>query len=92
MRAAYEISSRDPTPDPELELEPGEDAQWGNHSARRFADRVTCENRVLDDLPPEMINYFYGWRLDEMSKEMMLHYAGLDRGGRLELAKCSMRI
>ena len=45
-----------------------------------------------DGVQPSMVNYFFGWRLEEMSKEMQLHYAGLDRGGRLELAKCTWRI
>ena len=37
--------------------------------------------------PKELIDYFFGWKLREMQKDMQLHYAGMDRRGRLELAR-----
>ena len=37
--------------------------------------------------PKELIGYFFGWKLPEMQKDMQLHYTGMDRRGRLELAR-----
>lgn len=33
------------------------------------------------------IDYFFGWKLQEMQNDMQLHYAGMDHGERLELAR-----
>ena len=90
--AAYVVSEAMAEPDAELELEPGHTPKWGNHSIRRWSDKVACEHMEEDGVSKEVLNYFYGWCLEAMSKEMMLHYAGIDRGGQLVLAKCSMRI
>ena len=40
--------------------------------------------------PCELIDYYFGWKLREMMKDMQLHYANEDRGGRLSLARVTM--
>ena len=62
----------------------------------RHSDKVARESlpkyrrHGWDDVTKEVINYFYGWCLKEMSKDMQLHYAGMDRFARRCLAKVSM--
>ena len=92
MQRAYVISSAMSEPDPEMELAPGEEPSFGNHSSRRFSDRVAQESKKELDILPETIDYFFGWRLEAMSKVMQLHYAGLDMGARLVLAWCTAKI
>ena len=52
---------------------------------------VTCATlaaRTETDL-----NYFFGWKLKEMEKEMIKHYAGMDRLSRLlNLARVTMMV
>ena len=69
--------------------------RWSSHSLRRYADSVA--RRHLGKLteagvakPCELIDYYFGWKLREMMKDMQLHYANEDRGGRLSLARVTM--
>ena len=39
-----------------------------------------------------MINFFYGWKLTEMSKDMQLWYAGKDEIDRAELAMVTLML
>ena len=92
MWAAWEISKK-MEPDEEMQLEKDEEPKFGNHSLRRFADWVARQSMIENKrLKPETIDYFFGWKLAEMAKEMQLHYAGLDRGGRIELADCTANV
>ena len=83
-------------PDTEFDLQGLEEPKFGNHSLRRHSDKVARESlpkykrHGWDDVTKEVINYFYGWCLKEMSKDMQLHYAGMDRFARRCLAKVSM--
>ena len=96
MKMAYEISSKMSEPDTEFDLQGLEEPKFGNHSLRRHSDKVARESlskykrHGWDDVTKEVINYFYGWCLKEMSKDMQLHYAGMDRFARRCLAKVSM--
>lgn len=90
MELAYEKSSQMETPDPELELQGLKEPHFGNHSLRRHGDRVARETKELTKVTKETIDYFFGWLLVEMMKDMQLHYAGLDMPGRRELAKVTM--
>jgi len=73
--------------DPELERDAiSEDYHWSSHSLRRRADKVARDTQRLLVAagvahPKELIDYFFGWKLREMQKDMQLHYAGMDRGG-----------
>jgi hypothetical protein len=79
--------------DPELERDAiSEGYHWSSHSLRRRADKVARDTQRLLVAagvahPKELIDYFFGWKLREMQKDMQLHYAGMDRGGRLDLAR-----
>jgi hypothetical protein len=50
------------------------------------SDRVAKADMTKSGASKEMIDFFYGWNLKEMSKDMFLHYAGLDRMARLAYA------
>ena len=87
-------------PDVELDLQGLDEPKWGNHSLRRHSDKVARESMhkhaerqsgpVFVVVDKRLIDYFYGWLLKEMSKDMQLHYAGLDRPSRRGLARVSM--
>lgn len=96
MKAAYVISSGMEEPDMEFDLQGLEAPHFGNHSLRRHADKVARESLNLHEaegiteVTKEVIDYFFGWLLKEMSKVMQLHYAGLDRPSRRILARVTM--
>ena len=96
MRMAYEISSKMDEPDLELDLQGRKEPKFSNHSLRRHSDKVARESLPLhlsdgsSEITKQVIDYFYGWLLKEMTKDMQLHYAGLDRPSRRILARVSM--
>ena len=96
MKEAHGISSKMPEPDVEFDLQGLKEAKWGNHSLRRHSDKVAREALKLhhaagvEEVTKEVIDYFYGWMLKEMNKDMQFHYAGLDRTSRRVLARVSM--
>ena len=96
MKDAYDISIKMEEPDVEFDLQGLKVAKWGNHSLRRHSDKVAREALKLhkaagvDEVNKQLIDYFYGWLLKEMNKDMQLHYAGLDRTSRRVLARVSM--
>ena len=96
MKKAYLISKEMEDPDLELDLQGLEEPKWGNHSLRRHSDKVARESLPVHaaagatDVTKQLIDYFYGWLLKEMNKDMQLHYAGLDRPARRSLARVSM--
>ena len=95
-KAAYDISCKMTEPDMELDLQGLEAPKFGNHSFRRHSDKVARESaelhaaRGITSVTKQLIDYFYGWCLKEMRKDMQLHYAGLDRPARRVLARVSM--
>ena len=90
IEVAYEKSRLMGTPDPELELQGLKEPHFGNHSLRRHGDRVARETKEMTKVTKETIDYFFGWLLVDMMRDMQLHYAGLDMPGRRELAKVTM--
>ena len=96
MKAAFAISSKMEEPDIEFDLQGLKEPKFGNHSLRRHSDRVARESLPrhmeygVSDVTKQVIDYFYGWLLKEMRKDMQLHYAGLDRYQRRVLARVSM--
>ena len=83
---SYEAHVASGQHDPELDVKKGFEPQWGQHSFRRQSDRVAKADMTKSGATKEMIDFFYGWNLKEMSKDMFLHYAGLDRMARLAYA------
>ena len=96
IKEAHTISEGMEDPDPEFDLQGLEKPKFGNHSLRRHSDKVARESLPLHadlgrvELTKRVIDYFYGWLLKEMKKDMQLHYAGLDRRARRVLAFVSM--
>ena len=96
MKKAYLMSKEMDEPDLELDLQGLAEPKWGNHSLRRHSDKVARESMPLHlaagvtEVTKQLIDYFYGWLLKEMMKDMQLHYAGLDRPARRSLARVSM--
>ena len=96
MQEAYEISSGMAEPDPELDLHGREKPKFSNHSLRRHSDKAAREAlprheaNGVNDVNKRLIDYFFGWLLKEMTKDMQLHYAGLDRPSRRALARVTM--
>ena len=95
IKLAYEKSSAMTVPDPEIDLQ-GVEPKFGNHSLRRQSDKVAREALARgfhgnkEVVTKMLIDYFYGWLLKEMTKDMQLHYAGLDRPSRRALARVTM--
>ena len=83
-------------PDVELDLQDMKEPKWGNHSLRRHSDKVARESLHLQEkggmieVTKGVIDYFFGWLLKEMMKDMQTHYAGLDRPSRRGLARVTM--
>ena len=96
MKKAYSYSQEMEEPDLELDLQGLKEPKWGNHSLRRHSDKCARESLPLHaaagvvDVTKQLIDYFYGWMLKEMNKDMQLHYAGLDRPARRTLARVTM--
>ena len=92
----YDISKDMKEADEELDLQGLAVPKFGNHSLRRHSDKVARETMHLHaadgvvGVTKQVIDYFYGWLLKEMRKDMQLHYAGLDRPARRMLARVSM--
>ena len=96
MRMAYELSVAMKDPDMELDLHGLETPKFSNHSLRRHSDKAARdalhkhEAMGFTDVTKRLIDYFFGWLLKEMTKDMQLHYAGLDRPSRRALARVTM--
>ena len=97
MEEAYEISSKMEEPDVEFDLQGLDAPKWGNHSLRRHSDKVARESLkkhtemgLEGQVTKQLIDFFYGWLLKDMNKDMQWHYAGLDRWARRALARVSM--
>ena len=84
---AYEALVKSGVHDPELDVPPGMEPQWGQHSMRREADRVAQATRHLTLVSNDDIDFFFGWNLKELLSRMQVHYQGQDRMGRLGLAR-----
>ena len=81
--------------DPEFDLQGQIEPKWGNHSLRRHADGVAQEALRLGLIPKvtkELIDFFFGWMLKEMARDMQIHYAGYDRPARRLLAQVTMML
>ena len=79
--------------DPEFDLQGQIEPTWGNHSLRRHADGVAQQAKregKLNEISKQLIDYFFGWLLKEMARDMQIHYAGLDRPARRLLAQVTM--
>ena len=83
-------------PDVELDLQDKSEPKWGNHSFRRHSDKVARESLHrhesggMVEVTKQLIDYFFGWLLKDMMKDMQTHYAGLDRPSRRGLARVTM--
>ena len=44
----------------------------------------------LPEISKQLIDYFFGWLLKEMARDMQIHYAGLDTPARRLLAQVTM--
>ena len=79
--------------DPEFDLQGQAEPTWGNHSLRRHADGVAQQAKregKLPEISKQLIDYFFGWLLKEMARDMQIHYAGLDTPARRLLAQVTM--
>ena len=96
MKLAFKMSNEMADVDLELDLQGLTEPKWGNHSLRRHSDKVARESLhkhsegSVQAVTKQVIDYFYGWLLKDMRKDMQLHYAGLDRPQRRVLARVSM--
>jgi hypothetical protein len=76
LKRAWEISSKMPELDPELDLGGLEEPKWAHHSFRRFADKVARETMKLTGADKSDLDDLFGWKQAERAKDMQLHYAG----------------
>ena len=79
MKEAHTLSQASDKVDVEFDLQGLAEPKFGNHSLRRHSDKVARESlhlHVADgvhEITKEVIDYFYGWLLKEMKKDMQLH-------------------
>ena len=96
MKEAHERSSKMDKPDVEFDLQGLKVPKFGNHSLRRHSDKVAREalpkHKASGDesVTKRVIDYFFGWLLKDMRKDMQLHYAGMDLFARRVLARVTM--
>ena len=90
IEKAYEVSSAMEEQDPEFDLQGLDEPKFGNHSLRRHGDKLARMEMERSGADKQMIDYYFGWLLKEMMKDMQLHYAGFDRYMRRVLARVMM--
>ena len=47
---------------------------------------------LTPNVTKELINFFFGWMLKELARDMQIHYAGQDRPARRLLAQVTMML
>jgi len=75
------------SPDPDLDLGPGEEPKWTTHSLRRLADTVARRYREVSGTTAAQIDIYFGWQERILKKAMQVHYEGLSTFSRMALAK-----
>ena len=85
--------------DKDLQLEGRDEPDFATHSMRRYSGKTTKEysNKTLGEIAElsdtevtRAMNYFHGWGLPDMLKEMLVHYAGMDMIQRGVLSLCTI--
>ena len=76
METAYALANRPGDPDPELDLAGAKAPKWGNHSWRRFADKVARQTKATTLATDVDIDRFFGWLEAQYEKMMALAYMG----------------
>ena len=61
-----------------------EEARWGQHSWRRFGDKVARDSQHIHEMPKPEVDLYAGWDQYELSKDMQMHYAGQQRNHRVK--------
>ena len=77
----------DSNPDPDLELDKGEEPKWSTHSLRRLADTTAMRYRQLTGATEAEIDLYFGWHEEILLKSMQVHYASMSIRERMALAK-----
>ena len=91
MTYAYEQANADPADtDPERDLQGRLSPKFGNHSWRRFGDKVARDTMDVTGTDSVDIDLYFGWHEKMHSKDMQLHYAG--RPDRVKRSRVSMMI
>ena len=99
MKVAYEKMKEAGIEDPDIDLGPRKEPEFGNHSARASADKRAQRTMHLTlvkilgldgEKCKTMINYFFGWELTQQVKDMQLHYAGKDEIDKGELSMVTL--
>ena len=90
--AAHLLANEPGNPDPEFDKQGHEEARWGNHSWRRFGDKVARDSREIHELSPTDLDLFCGWNLTEISKDMQILYEGMQRAARVKRAELTRQI
>ena len=73
--------------DPDLELEPGQEAHWTSHSLRRLANSTAKRWMVKTNITEAMIDLYFGWNEKLLKKMMQNHYNSLSVRERMMMAK-----
>ena len=99
MRLAYKYMNERGMSDPDIDLNGKGGPAFGNHSWRRYADKIAQRWKhltLVDILGKDaaeckaMINYVFGWDLDKMYKDMQMWYANKDAVDRAELSMVTL--
>ena len=78
--------------DEELDLQGLTAPKWGNHSWRRFCDKMAREAMKETGATEVDIDLYLGWNELIHHKEMQLHYEGLQRGSRVQRSRLLMMV
>ena len=78
--------------DAELDLQGLTAPKWGNHSWRRFCDKIARETMKETGATELDIDLYLGWNELIHHREMQLHYEGLQRGSRVRRSRLLMMV
>ena len=90
LEASHARAQRTPEGDPEFET--GSRIEFGNHSLRRFADKIATASKSALNILSEEIDAYFGWKETEAIKSMQRHYAQMNRADRVKMARLVVNI
>ena len=89
---SFKLANPPGDPDPEFDLQGHPTPRWGQHSWRRFGDKVARDSQEIHMMSETEVDLFAGWDLYEHSLDMQIHYAGQQRSHRVKRREITRQI
>ena len=87
FEGSYLMANPPDDPDPEFDLQGHASPRLGNHSWRRYGDKIARDYKNFHQLTPTDIDLYAGWNLAAISMDMQTKYAGQQRSERVRRRK-----